>query len=77
MGLITVLFGAGFAGIVIHDGVDMDRAAGPVVVMSAMALLGVLLAWSNRPWRQERTLPLAAWRTLTAQAAARNLPRNP
>jgi hypothetical protein len=77
MGLVTALSGAGVAGFAIHDGVPMDRAAGPLVVMGAMALFGVLLAWSNRPWRAERTLPIAAWRTLTAQAAACNLPRNP
>lgn len=69
MGLVTALSSAGVAGCAIHDGVPMDRAAGPVVVMSAMALFGVLLAWSSRPWRPERTLPIAAWRALTAQAA--------
>lgn len=77
MGLVTVLFGAGFAGFVFYDGVDMDRAAGPLVVLGGMALFGALLARSSRPWRPERTIPMATWRTLTAQAAARNLPRNP
>lgn len=69
MGLVMVLFGVGFAGFVIHDGVDMDRAAGPLAVLGGMALFGAFLAWSSRPWRAERTIPMATWRALTAQAA--------
>ncbi|MBI1263907.1 MAG: hypothetical protein GC187_04150 [Alphaproteobacteria bacterium] len=69
MGLVTALSGAGVAGFAIHDGVDMDRAAGPLVVMGGMALFGAFLAWSSRPWRPERTIPMATWRALTAQAA--------
>jgi hypothetical protein len=76
MGLVMVLFGVGFAGFVIHDGVDMDRAAGPLVVLGGMALFGAFLAWSSRPWRPERTISMATWRALTAPAAARNRRRN-
>lgn len=73
MGVVTALFGVGFTAFVLYEGVRMDRAAGPLFVMGLMALFGVFLATSSRPWRGERTIPITAWCTLT-QAALTSLP---
>ena len=55
VGCVTALLGAGVCAFAIHDGVEMDRLLAVLPVMGLLALFGAAIAWSNRPWRPERT----------------------
>lgn len=55
LGCVTALLGAGVCAFAIHDGVELDRLLAVLPVMGLLAVFGAAIAWSNRPWRPERT----------------------
>lgn len=56
MGLAMASFGASLPIVAYLENVDADRLLVVAPVMAIMALLGVVLAWTNRPWRRPPAL---------------------
>ena len=70
VGVITLLFAVGMAIAIYATDVPMDRAAGAVVPMGFMVLLGGFFAHKHAPWRAPITLPVQAFAVMMAADAA-------
>ena len=58
IGLVSLLFGLGIAGLAMVTGLSGDRMAAAAVPMLAMIALGLVVMQSNIPWRSPLRLPV-------------------
>lgn len=63
IGIATLVGGLGIAGLWISTGVSGNKIADAAIPVVLLALMGVMLVWSNAPWRAVPRLSAVAFAT--------------